>query len=205
MRELRGVVAKGIEVTHVNARLEEAGRRLEARAEERATRATVLDEVVAPVTSTMVALASGRRYEIDAGDDADRVTIRGRGGEIVLRIEVTDKGPVLRFSGADLELSAAGRLHLSARDVSVEAAGELALSAGGAPREQVGGDRHTIVAGDERLDAARVELQANSGGVAVRAAQRISLDGEHIGLNDDPAPQPFPWSTIAEDPVGPRT
>jgi hypothetical protein len=46
------------------------------------------------------------------------------------------------------------------------------------------------------VEAAKVEIQANLGGVAVRAMQKIALDGEHIGLNDDPAPQPFPWSAI---------
>jgi hypothetical protein len=37
-------------------------------------------------------------------------------------------------------------------------------------------------------------------GVGVRAMGRIALDGEHIGLNDDPAPQPFGWSEIAGGP-----
>jgi hypothetical protein len=45
-----------------------------------------------------------------------------------------------------------------------------------------------------------VELQANQGGVSVRAMEKIALDGERIGLNDDPAPQPFPWSAIAGGP-----
>ena len=28
---------------------------------------------------------------------------------------------------------------------------------------------------------------------------RIALDGEHIGLNDDPLPRPFAWSALAAD------
>jgi hypothetical protein len=56
------------------------------------------------------------------------------------------------------------------------------------------------VAGDERVEAMNVELQANQGGVSVRAMEKIALDGERIGLNDDPAPQPFPWSAIAGGP-----
>jgi len=35
--------------------------------------------------------------------------------------------------------------------------------------------------------------------VGVRAMGRIALDGEHIGLNDDPLPQPFAWSASAGD------
>jgi hypothetical protein len=34
----------------------------------------------------------------------------------------------------------------------------------------------------------------------VRALGRIALDGEHVGLNDDPLPRPFAWSAIAEGP-----
>jgi hypothetical protein len=29
--------------------------------------------------------------------------------------------------------------------------------------------------------------------------KKIALDGEHIGLNDDPLPQPFPWSALADE------
>lgn len=158
-----------------------------------------LDDVETPVASASVALESGRRYELEAGAEGDRVTVRARSGEVVLRIEVTDAGPVLRFSGATVELSAARGLHLSAREVSIEATEDLALTAGGSLRERVDGDHHTHVAGDERVEAANVELQASTGAVGIRAMGRIALDGEHIGLNDDPVPQPFPWSTAKSE------
>jgi hypothetical protein len=159
---------------------------------------SVLDQIEAPIPEANVMLASGRRYELTAGTEADRVTIRSRTGEVVLRIEVTDAGPVLSFSGASVELVAARSLRLAAEDVSIEAGKDLSVSAGGSLRERVAGDHHLSVAGDERVEAANVELQANAGGVGVRAAQTIALDGEHIGLNDDPAPTPFAWSGIAE-------
>jgi hypothetical protein len=160
----------------------------------------ILDDAEPRVGATAVTLASGRRYELSAGGDADRVIIRSRIGEIVLRIEVTDAGPVLSFSGASVELSATRRLHLAAEEVSIEATRDLSLVAGGSLREHVGGDHHTQVAGDERVEAANVQIQASTGGVGVRAMERIALDGEHIGLNDDPAPQPFGWSTVADAP-----
>lgn len=158
----------------------------------------LLDEIDVPVPSASVVLTSGRRYEVQAGEDADRLVIRARGGEVVLRVEVTDAGPVLSFSGASIDLEATRRLRVAAEEVSIEARGELALSAGGSLRETVGGDHHTRVAGDERLEAANVELQANTGGVGVRAMDRIALDGEHVGLNDDATPRPFGWSEIAD-------
>jgi len=160
---------------------------------------TPLDDVEAPVATAEVMLTSGRRYELEAGAGADRLVIRSRGGEVVLRIEVTDAGPVLTFSGASIELAATQRLRLAASEVSIEATGDVSLMAGGSLRETVGGDHHSKVTGDERVEAANVQLQANVGAVGVRALGRIGLDGEHIGLNDDPLPKPFPWSAIADD------
>jgi hypothetical protein len=160
----------------------------------------VLDHVEAPASAATVTLTSGRRYELSAGGDADRITIRSGAGEIVLRIEVTDAGPVLSFTGASVELSATRRVQIAAEEISIKATKDLSLAAGGSLREHIGEDHHTQVAGDERLEAANVEVQANLGTVGVRAMGRIALDGEHIGLNDDPAPHPFGWSEIGPDP-----
>jgi hypothetical protein len=159
-----------------------------------------LDQVEASVPAAGVLLTSGRRYELESGADADRVIVRSRAGEVVLRIQVTDAGPVLSFTGASVELTATQRLHLAARDVSVEATGDVSLAAGGSLRETVAGDHHVKVAGDERVEAANVQLQANVGSVGVRAMEGIALDGEHVGLNDDPQPKPFAWSEIAGGP-----
>jgi hypothetical protein len=84
---------------------------------------------------------------------------------------------------------AARSLRLAAGDVSIDA---------GALRERVAGDHHVRAGGDERVEAANVQLQASTGAVGVRAMGRIALDGEHIGLNDDPLPQPFACSAPFE-------
>jgi hypothetical protein len=160
----------------------------------------ILDRVDAPVPSATVMLTSGRRYDVEAGAEADRLVVRSRAGDVVLRIEVTDAGPVLSFSGASLDLTATQRIRLAAQEVSVEATGDVSIVAGDSLRETIGGDHHTKVTGDERVEAANVQLQANTGAVGVRALGRIALDGEHIGLNDDPLPQPFAWSAIAGEP-----
>jgi hypothetical protein len=168
---------------------------------------SVLDQIEAPTPEANVMLASGRRYELTAGTEADRVTIRSRTGEVVLRIEVTDAGPVLSFSSASVELVAVRSLRLAAEDVSIEAGKDLSVTAGGSLRERVAGDHHLSVAGDERVEAANVELQANAGAVGMRAKGRIALDAEHVGLNDNPLPAPFRWSAIAagEEPGGEET
>ncbi|WP_438028822.1 hypothetical protein [Sorangium sp. So ce233] len=52
----------------------------------------------APVPSATVSLSSGRRYEIEATLSGDRLFVRGRNGELILQMEITDAGPVLSFS-----------------------------------------------------------------------------------------------------------
>lgn len=154
----------------------------------------ILDRAEVPLTDATVRMASGRRYEIVAGEGADRLVVRARSGEVVLKIDVTDNGPVLSFTSAELRLEATRRLELSAQTAELRTSGDLTV--------HVGGNRHTRIAGDERLEAARIEAQANEGGVAVKAMEAIRLDGEHIGLNDDPAPAPFAWSAIAGEEEG---
>jgi hypothetical protein len=66
----------------------------------------LLDRVDTPLDTADLTLTSGRRYELRADGDRDQVTIRSAEGNIVLRIEVTDAGPVLSFSGASIDLVA---------------------------------------------------------------------------------------------------
>ncbi|XXX80487.1 hypothetical protein WMF30_17135 [Sorangium sp. So ce134] len=57
----------------------------------------------APVPSATVVLSSGRRYDIEAAAAGDRLIVRGKNGEIVLQMEITDAGPVLSFAAPDGE------------------------------------------------------------------------------------------------------
>ncbi|WP_437970307.1 hypothetical protein WMF04_13860 [Sorangium sp. So ce260] len=63
----------------------------------------------APVPSATVVLSSGRRYEMEADVAGDRLIVRGRNGEIVLQMEITDAGPVLSFAAPDGERPGARR------------------------------------------------------------------------------------------------
>ncbi|WP_437930395.1 hypothetical protein WMF37_14450 [Sorangium sp. So ce291] len=55
------------------------------------------------VPSATVSLSSGRRYMIEAAPSGDRLVVRGRDGELVLQMEITDAGPVLSFSAPNGE------------------------------------------------------------------------------------------------------
>ncbi len=164
----------------------------------------LLGKVDVPVDGVELTLSSGLRYDLRSLPDGDRLTVRARGGAVLLRVLMTDAGPLLSFESADIEIAAAGKLALSATDVSIEAARSLSLRAGGDCNTTVAGTRHTRVGTTDRLEAGAVQLQASEGAAEIRAAGRIALDGEHIGLNDDPCPQPFSWSALAGGVTGDR-
>jgi hypothetical protein len=168
---------------------------------------TMISEVLEAVDggrdSAGVTLTSGRRYELAAGVDADSLTVRSASGRVLLRVAVTDQGPLLSFESAEITLTARNRmavcapeLTLASRAMRIEA-GKLDEHVAGDRRSEVGGDRVAQVGGEERLEAAAVALQASDAGVSVRAMEKIALDGSHIGLNDDPCPTPFAWSALA--------
>jgi len=161
---------------------------------------SLLQRADLPSCQATVAMTSGRRYRISsASDGTDSLVVSSDTGAVVLSIEVTDRGPVLTFTSAELRLQATETLRLQARDVEVHSEGDMRVDVDGALRERVGADHHLHVRGTERVEAHALELQASSGHVGVRAMHGIALDGEHIGLNDDPLPQPFAWSAIADD------
>ena len=151
------------------------------------------------MSAAEVALVSGRSYAIESGETTDKLVVRSRGGEVVLRIEIGDHGPVLSFASADLVLASTGRVALEGSEVAIRSRGALHLDAEGDLEERIGGHHHTAVAGDERLEASNVQVLAATGRVEILAQASVHLDGEHVGLNDNPLPVPFPWSRAADD------
>lgn len=157
----------------------------------------LLDAVDLGSPSENVTLRSGRRYELTTTDAADHLTVKSASGRVLLRVALTDAGPLLSFESAEITLSARNRLALTAPEIALHT-GALNVHAGSS-EERIEGHRHTHVRGEDRLEAGAVAIQANDRGVSLRAMERIALDGEHIGLNDDPCPKPFAWSAVASD------
>ncbi len=145
-----------------------------------------------------VVLASGRRYAMDSDAEGARLTIRSGKGLLLLCVLVTDRGPVLAFEGAELELRAARSLLLESDAITVRTK-TLRTEVEGDVSERIGGGRHTHVHASDQLEAAVIQAQASHGPIELRAAGRVAIDAEHIGLNDDPCPVPFGWSEIGND------
>ncbi|MCA9625839.1 MAG: hypothetical protein KC731_42745 [Myxococcales bacterium] len=148
-------------------------------------------------TLTRTPLTHGGRLELERGD-TDRVTVRDPSGEVVLRIELGADGPILRLSAAHLELAASEAISMVAPKISVSAGDRLRLSSGGDMVNHVGRHEHRRVGGEARLEAASVATQTHDGDFAVQATGEVRLDGTFVALNDDPAPNGFPWASRDE-------
>ncbi len=113
-------------------------------------------------------------------------------GSVVLQIVETPTGPMLKIRAPRIAFEAYDTIELRANTLRLESIGQLEIVAGRILTEAA--ERSTTIAGADRLEAAEIEAQASSGALSLRAQAAISLDGEHIGLNDDPCPRPFVWS-----------
>lgn len=144
-----------------------------------------------------ITLSSGRRYALEAGRESDRIVVTSASGRVLLRVAIGEDGPLLSFESAAITLSAKNKLALVAPEIDIEA--DTLRTRAVERSEHVTGDRHTLVSGEERVEAAAVAIQASDRGVRVRAMERIELDGDHIGLNDLPCPEPFDWSRLHQE------
>lgn len=157
----------------------------------------VLQAVATGSESESVTLRSGRRYELEAGSEIDRLVVTSASGRVLLRVAIGEEGPLLSFESAEIALTARNKLRLAAPEIAIEA--DVLDTRAGRRSERVEGDRHTQIGGEDRVEAAAVAIQASDRGVRVRAMERIELDGDHIGLNDMPCPEPFDWSQLHEE------
>lgn len=120
-------------------------------------------------------LVGQHRVELRREANVDTLELFGRGGKLVLAIEVTESGPVLRFEGAGLTLKAAGELVLDAKKLTLHAEESLALSSGGDLELRAAGDIHSV--------AREQTITAELGDVRVEANDDVRLDGERVLVN----------------------
>lgn len=122
-----------------------------------------------------IELAGRHRVHIRRGDDLDTLELVGRDGKVVFAVEVSERGPVLRFEGPGLTLRAAGDLSLEAETLSLRAEKALSL--------QSGGDLHIHAEGDLHSSARVQRIQAELGDVSIDANDDVRIDGERVLVN----------------------
>jgi hypothetical protein len=127
---------------------------------------------------------SGRRIEVDAQPDgSDQVTIRGTSGNIELEVRLTDRGPVLSFRAAEMQLQTTGRLSLECDQLDVRASRGIRQHTGGDFEQIVSGDAQTWVRGDSVSTARVTTIRSIQGNVEVQANDDVRLNGERVKLN----------------------
>jgi hypothetical protein len=138
----------------------------------------------APTEEARLALSSGRVVEARSeGGGEDRVTIRSASGMVELEVRMTERGPVLAFRSADLELSATREVKVSCDTFHVRADKEIIEETGGDLHQTVNGNADVKVRGRLTTAAREARLAAVRGGVQIEANDDVQLVGERIKLN----------------------
>jgi hypothetical protein len=131
-----------------------------------------------------MALSSGRVVEADVESQGrDRLTIRSATGEVELQICMTEKGPLLRFRAADVELEATRDVKVHCEEFHVKAEKNIVQESGGDLRQRIGGQADVKVRGRMTLAARETRVQAKRGNVQIEANDDVEVLGERIKLN----------------------
>ena len=111
------------------------------------------------------------------------MTIRSKTGEVELEICLTEKGPLLRFRAADVELEATREVKVQCEDFVVQAKKDIVQESGGDLRQRIGGRADVKVRRKMTLAAAEARLVAKRGNVEIEANDDVEVVGERIKLN----------------------
>lgn len=129
-------------------------------------------------------LSSGRVVEArPAGDGDDRLTIRSPSGEVELEVRMTERGPLLRFRAADVELESTRDVKVRCKDFEVRAEGAIVQESGGDLQQRIGGKADVKVRGRMTLAAKESRLVAKRGNVRIEANDDVEIAGERVKLN----------------------
>ncbi|KIG16485.1 hypothetical protein DB30_04398 [Enhygromyxa salina] len=148
---------------------------------------------VAPASS--FDLAGHHRLEIRRtreGGESDTVELFNHGGAVMVVIELSERGPILRFEGPGLTLRATGELILEAERLKLRSEKGLDIETGGDLRLHADGDLHSTA----RIQTIRAEL----GDAVVEANDDVRIDGERVLVNCTTTTPASPSPNFAKQP-----
>ncbi len=116
-------------------------------------------------------------YALKVNHEEEKVEILSTQGQVVITIEMTEKGPQIQLEGAKLAVRASEELSLKSKHLHIEAEESLTLRSQGNLIQEVGKDLIS--------QAEAQYLKASLGDVQIRANDDVRLDGERIKLNCD--------------------
>jgi hypothetical protein len=122
----------------------------------------------------LVTFRSGHDVALERDGASEALLIRAQDGSCVLRIEMSDAGPVVQLSAATLEVVAASTLSLKAERLEMSASSAM-------------------------IDVEQgLELRARKGGVRVEAGDDVDIRGERVRLNSPDLPMPLTWEEFRD-------
>jgi hypothetical protein len=98
---------------------------------------------------------------VRADGHSEEIEVRSAGGEMELRIVLTDQGPVLSLRGARLQIDATDTIAVNCRQFAVRTTEGVILDAAGDIALRSGADVHVRSAGDTHIDGTLVKLNCD--------------------------------------------
>lgn len=129
----------------------------------------------ADAATAAIELAGRHRIDIHRGDGGDTLELIAGDGKLLLAIEISERGPVLRFDGPSLTIRASGEVAVTADRLALRGESGLKLTSGG--------DLEIAAQGDLRTTARTQTILADLGDVRIDANDDVRLDGERVLVN----------------------
>jgi uncharacterized protein (DUF2345 family) len=130
-----------------------------------------------PKSSTAIDLAHGHSLAIDRKQGTERLEIVSNQGQVMLTIEMTPKGPVLKFHGASISVHTDGELTLDAKQLNLQGRESVNI---------LSGDEINLEAnGHARSKASVQQIIAADGNVNIKANDDVRISSERCIVNCD--------------------
>jgi len=141
--------------------------------------AEAIEETVPqPGPPVVIPLGAGRSLEVRPERDAATLQIRAEGDrQLQIEVRFEPSGPVLRVQAPQLQVETPRAVAFACETFNVEASRGIDLRSGG--------DITQTAAGNARVDAQRVDVEASPGAIRLKANDQVQLLGEMILLNSD--------------------
>lgn len=138
------------------------------------TKSTKSMPVPAECETTSLPLAGQQTLVVENDAGGNVLRILDPRGRVTLSVEVTEKGPVLRFESG-LQVRTEGHLDFEAQRVAIRGREGV--------RIESGADTHIRAAGDLSSEARIQNIRARLGNVNLKANDDVKLRGERVRLN----------------------
>lgn len=128
-------------------------------------------------STSSIDLAHGHTLAIDRKPGTERLEIVSNQGQVMLTIEMTPKGPVLKFHGASISVHTDGELTLDAKHLNLQGRQSVNI---------LSGDELNLDAkGPARSKASVHQITAADGDVNIKANDDVRINGERCMVNCD--------------------